>query len=160
MRFRNVVKKISKWLAGIVAAVIIGSAVAWLAGFLDPWPPARVQLAFENFWSDDGSQPSEDHFRIVLCWLKDDSGEAGEAVASAFRSVGGVELVRSAQGVAARGAKKDWVPAMQQSALAVMEERHADLAIVGQVKEFKRWQELELVVCAEFGRRLRSISET
>ena len=138
MRFRNVVKKISKWLAGIVAAVIIGPTVAWLVGFLNPyiWPPAQARLAFENFWSDDGSRPSEDSFRFVLCWLKDDnSGEDGEAVASAFTGVKGIELVRSARGVAARGAGDDWDTAMRQSAIAVMKKWHADLALVGRVKE-------------------------
>ena len=39
-------------LAGIVATAIIGSIVAWLAGFLNPyiWPPARVRLALKK-WS-------------------------------------------------------------------------------------------------------------
>ena len=123
---------IIKWLVGIVATAIIGSIIAWLAGFLNPyiWPPARVRLALKNYRSD-GPQRSEDRFRIVLCWLKDDSGKDGETVASAFTGVKGIELVRSGRGVAAPGAGDDWLPAMQQSALAVMEEWHADLAIVG-----------------------------
>ena len=127
---------IIKWLVGIVATAIIGSIIAWLAGFLNPyiWPPARVRLALKNYRSD-GPQRSEDRFRIVLCWLKDDSGKDGETVASAFTGVKGIELVRSGRGVAAPGAGDDWLPAMQQSALAVMEEWHADLAIVGRVKK-------------------------
>ena len=113
--------------------------MAWWAGFLNSyiWSPAQVRLALKNSknsWSDD-PQRSEDRFRIVLCWLKDDSGQDGEAAARAFTSVDGIELVRSGRGVAALGAGDDWLPAMQQSALAVMEEWHADLAIVGRVKE-------------------------
>ena len=59
----------------------------------------------------------------------------GETVARAFTGVYGIELVRSGRGVAALGAGDDWLPAMQQSALAVMEKWHADLAIVGRVKK-------------------------
>ena len=130
---------IIEWLDVLVATAIIGPIVAWLAGFLNPyfWPPAQARLALKNFknsWSDDPQRP-EDSFRIVLCWLKDDSGKDGEIVARAFTGVYGIELVRSGRGVAALGAGDDWLPAMQQSALAVMEEWHADLAIVGRVKK-------------------------
>ena len=91
-------------------------------------------LALENYWSND-PQRLEDRFRIVLCWLKDDNGRDAETVARAFTGIDGIELVRSEREVAARGAAGDWLPAMQQSALAVLEEWHADLAIVGLVKE-------------------------
>ena len=91
-------------------------------------------LVLENYRSDDPQRP-EDRFRVVLGWLKDDSGRDGKTVARAFTGVEGVELVRSEREVAARGAAGDWVLAMQQSALAVMEEWHADLAVVGLVKE-------------------------
>ena len=115
---------IIEWLDVLVATAIIGPIVAWLAGFLDSylWPPARVRLALKNFKNNrsDNPQRSEDRFRIVLCWLKDDSGKDGETVASAFTGVYGIELVRSGRGVAALGAGDDWLPAMQQSALAVM----------------------------------------
>ena len=42
---------IIKWLVGIVVTAIIGSIMAWLAGFLNSylWPPARVRLALKNF---------------------------------------------------------------------------------------------------------------
>ena len=131
---------IIKSLVGVVVAAIIGSIIAWLAGFLDSyfWSPARVRLALKNYcknYRSDGPQRSEDRFRIVLCWLKDDSGKDGETVARAFTGVYGIELVRSGRGVAALGAGDDWLPAMQQSALAVMEKWHADLAIVGLVKK-------------------------
>ena len=111
----------------------------WLVGFLNPyiWPPARVRFALKNIknsWSDD-PQRSEDSFRIVLCWLKDDSGENGEAVARAFTGVDGIELVRSGRSVTALDAGGNWRSAMQRSALAVMEKWHADLAIVGLVKK-------------------------
>ena len=134
---------IIKSLVGVVVAAIIGSIIAWLAGFLNSclWPPAQARLALKNFknycknYRSDGPQRSEDRFRIVLCWLKDDSGKDGETVARAFTGVFGIELVRSGRGVAALGAGDDWLPAMQQSALAVMEKWHADLAIVGLVKK-------------------------
>ena len=98
-----------------------------------------MRLALKNFknYRSDDPQRSEDSFRIVLCWLKDDSGEDGETVARAFTGVHGIELVRSGRGVAALGAGDDWLPAMQQSALAVMEKWHADLAIVGLVKDVR-----------------------
>ena len=136
MKFGNVANTMSNWLAGLVGAVILASSVAWLTGALDAytWPWARVQLALENYWSDD-PQPFHGSFRIVLCWLEDDSGKDGKTVARAFTGVHGIELVRSERLVAAPGAAGDWLPAMQQSALAVMEARHADLAIVGLVKQ-------------------------
>ena len=136
MTFGNVVKAIFKWLAGIVGAAIVAYAMAWFSGFLDlfGWPPARALLAVQNSWSGY-PQRSEDRFRIVLCWLKDDSGSDREAVSRAFTGVGGIELVHSEELVAAPGAADDWLPPMQREALAAMEVSHADLAIVGLVKK-------------------------
>ena len=95
--------------------MILASSVAWLMGALDAyiWPPARVQLALENYRSDD-PQPPEDGFRIVLCWLEDDSGKDGETVARVFTGVHGIELVRSERLVAAPGAAGDWLPRLMR----------------------------------------------
>ena len=122
-----------EWLVG-VGVVAIG--VAWLKNFLNSFlpPPGRARLALANLLSSS-PHPSVNRFRIVLCWLKDDNGADGETVARALTAVRGVELVRSARLVAARGAADDWVPAMQQSAFRVLEEWQADLAIVGLVKK-------------------------
>ena len=143
---------IIEWLDVIIATVIIGPIMAWLAGFLDSyfWPTARLLLALKNYWSDQ-PQRSEDSFRIVLCWLKDDSGENGEAVARAFTGVDGIELVRSGRSVTALDAGDNWRSAMHRSALAVMEKWHADLAIVGLVKKSGESLSLWFVPCSGEG---------
>ena len=89
-------------------------------------------------------RPGE-RFRIVLSWLEDDtSGKDTKSVATALRNVGGIELMRSARIVEASGARDKWLPAMQQSG-AVLEDWHADLAILGEVKESQRSLNLWLV---------------
>ena len=120
----------------VVALALTGIIVAWLKGFLNSFlpPPARAWLALENSWRDQSQRP-EDGFRIVLCWLEDDSsGDDTATVAQAFQNVHGVRLVRSARIVTASGAGGDWRPAMENSAHAVLEDWNADLAIVGLVK--------------------------
>ena len=99
------------------------------------WGPERVTLWFENVRRGE-SQPVEDRFRVVLCWLENDpDGKNMSNIAQAFTSVEGVELVRSHSSVAAFGAAGDWRDAMRQEARSVLEESDADLAVVGLVKE-------------------------
>ena len=144
---KSPVRGLGKWSAGIIATAFAGLVGAWLTGFLstDALAPARVQLALENLWRGD-PPPPEERFRIVLSWLEDDtSGKDTKSVATALRNVGGIELMRSACIVEAPGARDKWLPAMQQSARAVLEDWHADLAIVGEVKESQRSLNLWLV---------------
>ena len=126
-------KRLLKVLAGLAAAFVS----AWWAGVFDGylWGPERVTLWFENVRRGE-SQPVEDRFRVVLCWLENDpDGKNMSNVAQAFTSVEGVELVRSPSSVAASGAADDWREAMKREARSVLEDWDADLAIVGLVKE-------------------------
>ena len=133
-----------KWLGAHIRQVFgflvsAGLLAAWLAGSSEPLvpSPARAWLALENTVQKTPS-PSEDRFRIVLCWLKGDgTGKDSGTVEEAFSGVPGIELVRSARIVTARGAADDLWPVMQKRARAVMEDWDADLAIVGFVKNSK-----------------------
>ena len=112
----------------------------WWTGFLNEylWPPERVVLSIENVLWGPPPQP-EDRFRVVLCWLENDkSGDDTQIVEQAFRSVSGIELVRSALSIRASGAADDWQPAMQEGAADVLEAWDADLAIVGLVKQSRQ----------------------
>ena len=117
--------------------------VAWLKGFLNQFlPPQRAWLAIANsllaittgFRTEPPSP--EDRFRVVLCWLEDDTtGRDTKAVGQAFTGVEGVELIRSARIVKASGAADDWRPAMSKGTRKVLDKWNADLAVVGSVKE-------------------------
>ena len=124
----------AKWL-GVTAAGVLAT---WLAGFLSPLLPYPEQawLAVENVWPAD-RQRSKDRFRVVLCWLKNDStGMDTENVANAFTGVAGIKLDRSARIVeVAPDAPEYWVEPMKQRARAVLEDWNGDLAIVGLVKK-------------------------
>ena len=128
-----------KWLGGIVATVVATVIATWLLGTLDQLVPSRGRawVALKNLrWNKP--QPSKDSFRIVLCWLEEDSrGDDTENVARAFTSIEGVTLVRSARIVKASGAADDWHETMQENAQAVLEDWNADLAVVGLVKKSK-----------------------
>ena len=116
------------WASFLLALLVL--VLTWITGWQQIW------LALKNILRDNPRR-SRENFRIVLCWLKGDPKgiHAETAVESAFRDIGGVELVRSARIVAASGAKDDWQPAMQQKTNKVLENWDADLAIVGLVKE-------------------------
>ncbi len=125
------------WLRSILVGVVTTLIAAWLLGFLNRVvpPPDRAWLALKNLrW--DAPQRPEDSFRIVLCWLENDSsGDDTRTVEQAFGSIEGITLVRSSRIVAASGAADEWRPAMQQRARAVIEDWNADLAVAGRVKK-------------------------
>ena len=126
----------TEWLAGLVGLVLTGAStglLGWLNRLLPS--PGRSLLAVRNLFAAK-LQRSDDRFRFVLCWLKNDSnGDDTAIVAQAFTSVQGVTLVRSARVAKAPGAADDWRPAMRRSASAVLERWDADLALVGLVKQ-------------------------
>lgn len=124
------------WFRSIVAAALCTLIAAWVTGFLDHHvpTPARAWLALENAWQNK-PQHSEDGFRIVLCWLEDDSsGDDTKFVEQAFANVDGITLLRSARIVAASGAGDEWRTTMRENARKALEDWNADLAIVGLVK--------------------------
>ena len=126
-------KLLSYFVIGAIAAV----SAAWLRGFLNQFlpPPKRAWLALKNLLRDNPPRP-ENSFRIVLCWLENDlSGDDTKTVERAFTSIEGIMLVRSARLVAASGARDEWRPAMQKSALPVLRDWNGDLAILGLVKK-------------------------
>ena len=84
---------------GVISAVLVAVLVAWWKGFLKEYlpRPKRVVLALKNVLRCK-VQASEERFRIVLCWLGNDSnGDNTGNVEEAFTSVEGVTLVRSAR---------------------------------------------------------------
>ena len=92
-----------KWVLGVISTVVVGLVAVWLTGFLNQVIPGpeRTLLALRNHSLDDLQRP-EDGFRIVLCWLENDtSGFDTRQVENAFSGVGGIKLVRSARVVAA-----------------------------------------------------------
>ena len=120
-----------------VLAILLTTLTTWWIGVLNEylWPPERVVLSIENFLGGKPQRP-EDRFRVVLSWLENDkSGDDTATVEQAFRSVSGIELVRSPFSIRASGAADDWQPAMQEAAAGVLEAWDADLAIVGLVKQ-------------------------
>ena len=126
-------KEIGYFVMGVIATVIAG----WLSGFLNQFlpPPKQAWLALKNLRWDSPPRP-EDSFRIVLCWLENDSsGDDTRTVERAFTNVEGITLVRSSRLVAASGAGDEWRPAMQQSTRTVLKDWNGDLAIVGLVKK-------------------------
>ena len=121
-----------KWLGSVVTVLV----VTWLTGVLNRFvpPPERAWLALKNLWRN--LQHPEDSFRVVLCWLENDtSGNDARSVNDAFTNVEGIKLIRSARMVTASGAADEWRPAMQQRAFAVLADWNADVAIVGTVKK-------------------------
>ena len=126
-----------QWLIGGVGVVSLALLVAWLAGTISPPlpSPVRAWFALENSWRDNPLRP-EDGFRLVLFWLENDAnGVDTRDVELALSDVEGITLVRSARIVAGFGASSDCRRTIQQSVQEVLENRNADLAIVGRVKE-------------------------
>ena len=129
-----------KWLPGLagwIIPLVVAVFTAWLMGFFTQFlpPPQRARLAIENAFKARSPLP-EKRFRLVLCWLENDSsGRDTGTVAEAFTGIEGIELVRSARVVSASGAADDWRPAMREGAIAVLERWNADLAVVGGVKD-------------------------
>ncbi len=119
---------LAEWASFLLAVLVL--VLTWITRWQQIW------LALNNILRNNHRR-SRENFRIVLCWLKGDPKgvHAETAVESAFRDIGGVELVRSARIVAASGAKDDWQPAMQQKTNKVLKIWDADLAIVGLVKK-------------------------
>ena len=130
--------RLFKYIGGtIVVAVLGGGIPLWLNGSLNQFfpSPSQAQLALSNARQDIPPR-SENGFRIVLCWLKnDDSGKDTGAIAEAFSGVDGIVLVRSARIVTGAGAGAAWRDSMQNRARAVMEDWKADLAIAGVAKK-------------------------
>ena len=128
--------RLLKWLGSIVTIVITTLIASWLTepphGADLSWE--RVNLTLDNITRNEA--PTQDKFRIVLTWLEDDrSGDDTRTVEQAFEGIGRVKLVRSARIVAASGAADEWRPAMQEEALEVLKDWHADLLIAGRVKK-------------------------
>ena len=95
--------------------------------------PAKTWLAIQNAFRGIPER-REDSFRIVLCWLQNDSsGRDSENVEDAFAGIDGIELVRSAKIVHASGAADQWRRSMRRGARAVIELWNADIALVGLV---------------------------
>ena len=137
-------EQLSRWwahkkvkMASALAIALTILLTTWWTGFIDEslWPHERVMLSIENVLWAPPPRP-EDRFRVALSWLENDkSGDDTQIVEQAFRSVSGIELVRSARSIRASGAADDWQPAMQEGAAEVLEAWDADLAIVGLVKQ-------------------------
>ena len=125
------------WIGGIVATAFAAAFVAWLKGFFKQFLPSpqRARLAIANAFEARLPLP-EKRFRLVLCWLGNDSaGRDTGTVSEAFTNIEGIELVCSARVVSALGAADDWRPAIRKGALAVLETWNADVAVVGSVKD-------------------------
>ena len=126
-----------EWMGVLVGGLITTCITTWSLGFLNRFVPcpARSVLAFTNTLRDN-PQDAGRRFRFVLCWLEHDrSGDDTRIVAQAFTNVPGVQLIRSARVIKASGATDDWLPAMQSGARNLLEQWHADLAVVGLVKK-------------------------
>ena len=123
-------------ITSIVTSLVTALVVVWFSQALvqDVPSPQRLLLRIQNALSATPSR-AEGSFRIVLCWLENDwSGKDTRNVEDAFSGVEGITLVVSDEDITASGAADEWRPAIQRSALAVLEEWNADLAIVGTVK--------------------------
>ena len=124
------------WKSLSVFVVVTGLG-AWWAGYLNHYLPCpeQVTLGVGNRLRGP-AEPAEDRFRVLLCWLESDrDGGSTSNVAQAFTSIEGIELVRSARVVAASGAADDWREAMREDTRALLEDWHADVAVVGLVKQ-------------------------
>ena len=123
-------------ITSIVTSLVTALVVVWFSQALvqDVPSPQRLLLRIQNALSATPSR-AEGSFRIVLCWLENDwNGKDTRNVEDAFSGVEGITLVVSDEDITASGAADEWRPAIQRSALAVLEEWNADLAIVGTVK--------------------------
>ena len=123
-------------LPTIATSVIAALLAVWFTGFLNQVVPSPAQtwLAMQNSFRGIPER-RENSFRIVLCWLQDDSsGRDTENVEDAFASIDGIELVRSATIVDASGAADQWRQSMRRGARAVIARLKADIALVGLVK--------------------------
>lgn len=124
-------------ITSIVTSLITALVVVWFSEALvqNIPSPQRLWLRIQNALSATPSR-ADDSFRIVLCWLENDwIGKGTRNVEDAFSGVEGIKLVVSDKDITASGAADEWRPIMQRSALAVLEEWNADLAIVGTVKK-------------------------
>ena len=129
---------LGKWFRNLLLGVLAVTGLrAWSKGLLNEYLPSPKQVVLWLANVRRGkAQPRADRFRIVLCWLDNDrAGDNTRHVAEAFTRVEGVSLVRTARIVAAPGASEDWRNTMQKDARSVLEQWHADLAVVGLVKE-------------------------
>ena len=129
-------KRLGIILTSVITSLITALVVVWLSEALvqDVPSPQRLWLRIQNALSGTPAR-AEGSFRIVLCWLENDwSGKDTRNVEDAFSGVEGITLVVSDEDITASGAADEWRPAMQRSALVVLEEWNADLAIVGAVK--------------------------
>ena len=129
---------LGKWFRNLLLGVLAVTGLrAWSKGLLTEYLPSPKQVVLWLANVRRGkAQPRADRFRIVLCWLDNDrAGDNTRHVAEAFTRVEGVSLVRTARIVAAPGASEDWRNTMQKDARSVLEQWHADLAVVGLVKE-------------------------
>ena len=127
-----------KWSKVAFVSSLVTIVVTYLTtDFLDEYLPsaARIMLAFDNTW-ENKPERQKDSFRVVLCWLEDDrDGRNTKIVASAFTTVRGFTLVRSAHIVKAFGTSDDWKEAIQNRVGVILEDWNADLAVVGAVKK-------------------------
>ena len=130
-------KRFGTIIISIVTSLITALVVVWFSEALvqNVPSPQKLWLRIQNALSATPSR-ADDSFRIVLCWLENDwSGKDTRNVEDAFSGVEGITLVVSDKDITAYGAADEWRPIMQRSALAVLEEWNADLAIVGTVKK-------------------------
>ena len=129
-------KRVGIILTSVITSLITALVVVWFSEVLVQIAPSpqRLWLRVENALSATPSRVDAS-FRIVLCWLENDwSGEDTRNVEDAFSGVEGITLVVSDEDIFASGAADEWRPAMQRSALAILEDWNADVAIVGSVK--------------------------
>ena len=129
-------KRVGIILTSVITSLITALVVVWFSEVLVQIVPSpqRLWLRVENALSATPSR-ADASFRIVLCWLENDwSGEDTRNVEDAFSGVEGITLVVSDEDIFASGAADEWRPAMQRSALAILEDWNADVAIVGSVK--------------------------
>ena len=118
-------------------SLITALVVVWFSeAFVHIVPsPQRLYLRVQNSLLATPSR-TDDSFRIVLSWLENDwSGEYTRIVEAAFSGIEGIALDVSGEDISASGAADEWRPAMQRSALEMLEKWNADVAIIGTVKK-------------------------
>ena len=134
-RIVELLEQLIHWVS-IIFGTLLTVYLAWLKGVF-PFLPSlqQIWLAINNKFKSKNPPPI-DRFRIVLCWLENDySGPNTKTAEEAFLGMGGFELVRSAQIVAASGTADDWRPEIRKSARKILDKWKADLAIIGLVKK-------------------------
>ena len=134
-----------------ILGVVLG---AWLKEFINLflWSPQRVKLLLKNLWLDIKilflvrSPNSEDRFRVVLCWLKNDkNGRDTEIVEDTLSDIGGIELIRHCRIVSASGAADKRRTEMRECIRKILDKRKADLAIFGSVNISRKALSLWLI---------------